>query len=396
MRRARRTVFLLLHPADGVSPDFAALFQGTARPLEGTQTFALSILKGDAYPLDADELDRLLSVPSDRWIDADDDELLGRLARRGLLLVEGGGPELERLRARDEQLAASGWNLYAALYHFLTRWRGVDLRTGEEVGEFPTITEATLRAFVADRGRPPAPFHSIGNGRDAVELPLVRGQGDLYEALAVRKTTRGFDNTRALTLDQLALVLYEAWGCHGTAPIIDGLFSVRRTSPSGGGMHPVEVYPLVVHVDGITPGLYHYASREHALEPLELLAAEEARTLATEMLCGQAYLGSAHVSFVMTARFDRLHWKYRRHQKAYASALADAAHLSQTLYLVAAQQGLGAYVTLAFNTSPLEERLGVDGINEGVVSVAGCGHRRPARSPFEPDFRPYVPRETKL
>ena len=396
MSRARRTVYLLLHAADGASPDFAALLQGVARPLEGTQTFALSILTGNVYPLDATELEHLLATPSDRWVEVGDVELVGRLARRGLLVVEGGDDELERLRVRDERLAASGWNLYAALYHFLTRWQGVDLRTGEEVGEFPTITEAMLRSFVADRGPPPPAFHSIAGARATVELPLVRGRGALYDALAARKTTRGFDRTRALDLDQLALVLYEVWGCHGTATIVDDLYGLRRSSPSGGGMHPVEVYPLVCQVEGISPGLYHYAAREHSLELIEPLTADDARAFATAALCGQAYLATAHVSFVMTARFDRLHWKYRRHQKAYASALADAAHLSQTLYLVAAELGLGSYVTLAFNSNPLEEQLRVDGIAEGVLAIAGCGHRKAKRSPFEPDFRQFVPRRTRI
>jgi hypothetical protein len=65
----------------------------------------------------------------------------------------------------------------------------------------------------------------------------------MYDALAVRKTTRGFDRMRALGLEQLALILYEVWGCHGTAPIIDELFGLRRTSPSRitGGPSPVPI-----------------------------------------------------------------------------------------------------------------------------------------------------------
>jgi putative peptide maturation dehydrogenase len=391
MTRARRSVYLLLHPADGASPDFAALLRGTARPLAGTQVFALSILTGDAHPLSGEELERLLAIPSDRWVDVPDDETVERLTRCGLLVVEGGDGEVELLRLRDERLGACGWNLYAALYHFLTRWRDVDLRTGDEIGEFPMITEAALRAFVAERGIPPAPFHSVAHAHGRVELPLARGRGGLYDALAARKTTRGYDRTRSLDLEQLALVLYEVWGCHGTAPIVDELFALRRTSPSGGGMHPVEVYPLVVQVDGVEPGLYHYASGDHVLEQIQPVGGDELGTLATDVLCGQAYLASAHVLLVMTARFDRLHWKYRKHQKAYGSALMDAAHLSQTLYLVCADLGLGSFVTLAFNSSPLEELLAVDGVGEGVVAVAGCGPRRPERSPFEPDFEPYVP-----
>jgi nitroreductase len=98
----------------------------------------------------------------------------------------------------------------------------------------------------------------------------------------------------------------------------------------------------------------------------------------------------------MTARFPRNHWKYPKQQKAYPVILMDAAHLSQTLYLVAGDLGLGAFVTAAINGLLIEERLGIDGITEGAVAVAGCGRRRPERSPLEPTFRPYVPRETTI
>jgi nitroreductase len=74
----------------------------------------------------------------------------------------------------------------------------------------------------------------------------------------------------------------------------------------------------------------------------------------------------------------------------------DAAHLSQTLYLVAAELGLGAFVTAAINAANIDERLGIDGCSEGALAVSGCGRRAAERSPLEPAFAPYVPRETQL
>ena len=199
-----------------------------------------------------------------------------------------------------------------------------------------------------------------------------------------------------MTVDELAIVLYEVWGCHGTAPVLDDIFCLKRTSPSGGCMHPVEVYPIVSGVDGIEPGLYHYSGRDHALELMERLREEDAVALAADFTCGQNYFGTAHVSFVMTARFPRNYWTYPKQQKAYPVILMDAAHLSQTHYLVATELGLGAYVTVAVNAIDIEGRLGFDGVTEGVVAMAGCGKQRPQGSPFEPRFEPYVPRATPL
>ena len=95
---------------------------------------------------------------------------------------------------------------------------------------------------------------------------------------------------------------------------------------------------------------------------------------------------------MLVARFDRIFWKYRKHQRAYGVLLLDAGHLSQTLYLVCAELGLGAYVTAAINGANIGERLGLDEFAEGAIAVCGCG--KPAREPsaLEPEFVPYVPR----
>jgi putative peptide maturation dehydrogenase len=170
----------------------------------------------------------------------------------------------------------------------------------------------------------------------------------------------------------------------------DGLM-IKRTSPSGGGLHPIEAYPLVAGVEGLEPGLYHYDARGHALELASRIEREELTRLASQFVCGQGYFASAHVLVVMTARFYRSFWKYRRHQKAYSALMMDAAHLSQTLYLVAAELGLGAFVTAAVNGANIEDRLGIDGFTEGVVAVAGFGRRSRKPSALEPDYAPYVP-----
>ena len=343
----------------------------------------------------------LLAVPSDRWVEAPPEVDVPALAERGLLLTDDEeGPPAE-LRAREERLAETQWNLYAAVYHLMTRWRDVDLRPlapGEDgrLPELPVADEAMVAQFVAQYGAPPPPFKAMRPGSRPLELPLERGEGQLYDALARRRTTRGFDRTRPLEFGTLGLVLYEAFGCHGTAPIIGEHFGLRKTSPSGGGLHPTEVYPLVTAVEGVDPGLYHYDVEHHALEPLAVLTEEEAVELATTFSCGQTYFASAHVTFVLASRFERSFWKYRRNQRALAALLMDAGHLSQTLYLVCAERGLGIYVTVAVNAAAIDERLGLDGIREGALALAGCGHRQPERSPLEPQFTPYVPRETVL
>jgi SagB-type dehydrogenase family enzyme len=97
---------------------------------------------------------------------------------------------------------------------------------------------------------------------------------------------------------------------------------------------------------------------------------------------------------VLAARFERAFWKYRNHRKALTALVMDAAHLSQTLYLVATELGLGAFVTAAINNADIEERLGLDGYRQGVLAVGGFGRPAAQPSPFDPEFLPFVPRET--
>jgi putative peptide maturation dehydrogenase len=401
MKRVRRTDYVLFFSHDGQFLDVAKMLRGVARLASLKQLYAVSILSGKEVPLTADEFETLISVPAESWVDVDgmNASVVERLVANGLMLGDGDDEHSAEFRRRDEQLAAGEWNLYGALYHFMTKWRDVDL-TGfgenDDVDALPPLTKQMIDEFVEEHGTPPEAFHSIGGALDVRELPLVTREGDLYALLDKRKTTRTFDRETPMALEDLAIVLYYVFGCHGYAPIVGDLFTLKRTSPSAGGLHPLEAYPLVTNVAGIEAGLYHYCSRDHALELVAPLEAAEATALATEFMCGQTYFGAASVSFVLTARFYRSFWKYRRHPKGYAALLMDAAHLSQTLYLVCADLGLGAFVTAAVNSHNAEERLGLDGWSEGVLAMAGCGPRGERRSPFEPEFAAFTPRETTL
>jgi putative peptide maturation dehydrogenase len=224
----------------------------------------------------------------------------------------------------------------------------------------------------------------------------VRREGALYETLALRKTSRTFDRSRPVTEEQLAVLLRETFGAQGYAEIVDGVYGLRKTSPSGGGLHPVEAYPLVVDVPGVEAGLYHYAVGRHALELVEPLAEAEARDLAVSLVCGQEWFRDASVHVLLSARFERSFWKYRRHEKAYAVVLMDAAHLSQTFALVGAELGLGTFVTAAVNGGDADARLGLDGLAEGTLAVVGCGGLVEESSYLQPEFLPYVPRETDI
>jgi putative peptide maturation dehydrogenase len=361
-----------------------ALLRGKARLELEPRLRSFSILTGEEHDLEHDELDALLRLPSDRAVETEE-PLLGELLRKGLAVVEGNGAG-----PRDKRLTEASWNLYAALYHARSRWSGVDLEIGDGAAAAEALTAAT-RAHVDLHGSPPPHVHAAPNAIETRELPLVERDGGLYDVLARRKTSRSFDSCRRLREDELSVLLRTVYGVQGTAPIAGGGAGVRRTSPSGGGLHPIEAYPLVVDAEGVEPGLYHYHSGDHSLELVERLTRADAEELAGAFTCGQGYFRHASMVVVLAARFGRSFWKYRGHEKAYAVTLMDAGHLSQTFYLVCAELGLGAFVTAAINNADIDERLGLDGFAEGSLAISGCGPLVEESSNLEPEFQPHRP-----
>ena len=378
MAEYRRTRYLLFR-CDEDEP---------ARP-----SVAVSILTGEEVPLDEEDAVALLAVPADRFVPAAgrDEARLRALASLGVLVSDEREDRLVELRRRDEQLAANGWYLYAALFHALTRRHGVDLALGERLDEERLRrTAASVARRRARAGRPSPAFHHAPGAQAVLELPLEPERGELFELLERRRTARGYEAGAAMTVAQLSTVLRTVFGCRGVIDHGGGYVLQRKTSPSGGALHPIEAYPIVRRVDGVAAGLYHYDVERHALELLEELTDDGATELLRSSTCGQGHFMHAQVAFVLTARFRRNFWKYWTQKDQYGVLLLDAGHLSQTLYLVATALGLDAFVTAVVNHDDVGERLGLGRYDEGALVVCGCGV--PA-SPSEllPTFRTYTP-----
>jgi len=364
------------------------LLAGEAKLAPLTQLYGLAVLTGGTVRLSRADLELLLELPAVEWREVEDSARLRELADAALVLLEDADPAL---RALDEQLAEIAWNPHAALFHGFTRFRGIDagLAEREQATGEAVIAEA-LDEFVEHHGLPPPHFHSRDDALSRHELPLPEGTGQLYDALEARRTTRVFDAAPLAEADLAALLSY-AFGCRGTFDAHEEIVALHKTSPSGGSLHAIEAYPLLIDVDGFEPGLYHYGVERHELALLEALGRDEARRLAVAFTCGQTYLGDASAIVFLAARFYRSYWKYRNQPRAYSVLLMDAAHMSQTFYLVCTDLGLGAFVTAAINNGDVDDRLGLDGFTEGTLIACGCGHPAKRRSGLQPAFVPYRP-----
>jgi SagB-type dehydrogenase family enzyme len=126
---------------------------------------------------------------------------------------------------------------------------------------------------------------------------------------------------------------------------------------------------MALRVGGLERGLYHYHAEHNSLVRLPVKASPH---IASAYCAGQPYFGAAAALFIMTAVFARTMWKYCR-ARAYRVVLLEAGHLCQTFCLTATRLGLAPFCTAALKDSLIEKDLGLDGISESVLYVAGVG-----------------------
>lgn len=369
--RVRRCKVLYLEPREKAEFDLDSLLAGGNGMRHGHHWFALAPHLGEEIEVDAAERDLLGALSADQWTDRDllnDDAAaaLKRLLKAGLVI--GTGKRHAVLRERDETLRGVHWHPLAATVHAFTRWHDADaVQAMQDIG---TETAGELRQVL---GAPPVEALDRGDSEQRIALPRT-ARTDFDQLLARRATCRNFDAEKPLPYALFAQLIERVFSAQSHVRVSADTVFLKKTSPSGGGLHPIEAYLIVQNVEGVAPGLYHYHSIAHALEPLPA-PTQPLRELAMAAVAEQHWFANAHVMVLLAPRYDRSFWKYRNHAKAHRAITLEAGHLSQTLYLSATEAGLAAYITCAINEVPLEQAFALDPISSGVLAICGFGWR---------------------
>ncbi|MBL8194918.1 MAG: putative peptide maturation dehydrogenase [Blastocatellia bacterium] len=383
--RSRRSSFVFFYAEDNIIPDLNAFLQGQLSTKKATTIWALSAIYGKPCAIEKKALEVFLSFSSSEWTNIEKSEIsdILRLASIGLLLVDDDSEIYKEYLRREQKLYQEQWNVYAAIYHFLNKWKDFhsdrNIPTNlQELSKRKFLSPKILSKFVSEHGKPPEHFHKLKDTqiKGTQTLPLKKEFVDndpFLQLLKNRRTCREFDDQVSISQEVFSKLLYTVFGCQGKAHVYEDIWGIKRTSPSGGGLHPIEAYVLVINIEGITPGIYHYDTEEHKLNAIEYKSITEARELANEFTAGQSYPRLSSALCIMTARFYRNYWKYRRHPKAYPVLYMDCAHLSQTFYLACSYFKLGSFVTGAINTANIEEHLRLDPYSESPLLICGCG-----------------------
>lgn len=379
--KIRRCAVLFIEPREALKVNWAALFSGGSTLSASLSWTALAPHLGREIEVDADEVRVLGEIGPTIWCELAECEarfgqaMVARLLELGLLV--GDDSAAAGARERDDTLRSQHWHSLSALAHAFGRWADVRVDTGMQVPSF--------KELVAKYGPPPAP--AIRRCDAALALPLpAPAAGALDDTLMRRYTGRNFDLQATLPLAVAARILQRSFGAQETRLIGDDSYVFKKTSPSGGALHPIEAYVLVQRIDGVPPGLYHYHPVEHTLEPVQPMDSAQAATLATQVVADQQWFADAPMLVIMMARVERNFWKYRNHLKALKAVVLDGGHLSQTFYLLSTEAGLAAFVTTAVNDVDIERALGLDHLRDAVIAVCGCGPAGPQRQTVELRF----------
>lgn len=225
--------------------------------------------------------------------------------------------------------------------------------------------------FVSDQEmkKPQPPLVKEAVSEERVELPLE------FEKLYIEQNYTYIVNTRkssrVFTQETMSLLelSYLLWTTQGIKEIRGKSYATLRTVPSGGARHGFETYLMVRNCEPLKPGMYHYLPMDHELEYLG--TKEDMEETISKSLCGQAWASKANVVFYWSFIPYRCEWRYGIH--AHRTALIDAGHVGENLYLSCSALHLGTCGIAAFDDATCNQMFQLDGKEEYVVYTAPVG-----------------------
>jgi SagB-type dehydrogenase family enzyme len=287
---------------------------------------------------------------------------------RTVAAILAGVPAADRPRAAEllAALAAAGVvdQSGRAVGHFL--------HTATKKGVLPAggLTADAVLRLAGDggyRAYPDAP-------RTALDAAVPAGLRAFHELTRARRSYRDYQGT-ALPRAELDALLLTACGVTGALASAARALELRAY-PSSGALYAVEVYPVVLRVDGLASGVYHYAAGEHALE-LVRGPVDPARLVAATLPAERAMVAGAAVLLCLVGVFPRHERKYG--EGGYRMLVAEAGHISQNLVLAATALGLAARPFGGVFDDLVNADLGLDAADEQFLLGVLVGRAGPGQ-----------------
>ncbi|MFJ7959892.1 SagB family peptide dehydrogenase [Streptomyces sp. NPDC096319] len=270
--------------------------------------------------------------------------------------------------ASDAEPVLRQWDFHDLLFHSR-------IRSGRYDDVFGAVYphRGAIEPRPAVRPVPEGPFVPLYR---PTREEIAERDPSLTTAIETRRSIRGYGE-KEMTARQLGELLYRVARVRAHYTPEPGSTRdevVSRPYPSGGQGYELELYVTVRRCAGLEPGIYYYDPVGHRLV---LRNDEEADRESLFHVASRATGMEARpdVLVTVTARFQRMSWKYRA--IAYATTLRHTGVLYQTMYLVATALGL-APCALGNGDADMSARvLGLDYLQESSVGDFLLGSRRP-------------------
>ncbi len=199
-----------------------------------------------------------------------------------------------------------------------------------------------------------------------MKLPRPRNTGEmsLETTITMRRTVRSF-KANPITLDQFSQLLWAAQGITTDK----GYF---RAAASAGALYPMDIYAVLGKncVQNLDAGVYHYEPGDHSISAL---TEKDIRNQLAQAALSQMWMASAPVSFIITAGYDRITFKYGKRGIRYA--MIEAGHIGQNIFLQSEALGLGAGIVGAFTDKEIVRVVGSPPTHEPLL-IMPVGHKR--------------------
>jgi len=202
-----------------------------------------------------------------------------------------------------------------------------------------------------------------------VNLPdppeLTAGFADVFES---RRSAEAFEPD-SFDREHLSQCLYYAVGRKRSD-------EVSRMYPSPGALYPIEIFPVLIRVDGCQPGLYYYNNSGHYLREMRtfqdttILLDSIGEFMETNAIVPR--IEDANILFVIGADFWRSKFKYG--PRGYRYVLQESGHVAQNLVTTITAMNTSGRPLAAFYDRKINEFVGLDGVNEAVIYTVAAGH----------------------
>lgn len=211
---------------------------------------------------------------------------------------------------------------------------------------------------------------------ERVKYATSRDRHDMSESvkacLQERRSIRHF-SSQPLALDEVKdLLMYGAGVTKEFSPS-ESYRDIKmslRAFPSAGALYPLEVYLISLSVQGIGAGIYHYNVRDNVLEILKECDPKDLTRRSFDIFT-MSGITNPGLIIPISAVFRRTTFKYM--DRGYRFIFIEAGHLGQNFSLLANALGLGSVELGGYLDDEVNDLLGIDGVEEGVVNCMVFG-----------------------